>query len=240
MLSEIYTKTGHASHNSILATDVAKIVHFLHSQGWTPATSSNFSYRLEPGGESAAGFAISVSGLDKADFDATDFLDVDPDGHPLALSSNPNNSDPLMRPSAEVLLHAAVYRHYANAHTVLHTHSVNGAVLSLLNETAGSLNICGFEILKAFAGIQSHAETLHLPIFANSQDMVALSTQVAQTLQAYTAQTDAKPVHGFMLAGHGLYAWGETPAQAKRHIEAFEYLFDCLLKLKSHGHTHAF
>lgn len=228
------------------ATEIADIVRFLHAQGWTPATSSNFSYRLEPGGKNAAGFAISVSGLDKADFGPNDFLDVDNDGQPLALSSNPNNANPHARPSAEVLLHAAVYRQYPNANAVLHTHSVNGAVLSLLNEPPGGLgnntplSIRGFELLKAFEGIRSHTETLRLPVFSNSQDMAALSKEVALTLQEHAAQANPEPLHGFLLAGHGLYAWGETPAQAKRHIEAFETLFDCLLKLKAHGYTHAF
>ena len=202
--------------------EVAEVVRFLHAQGWTPATSSNFSCRVNA---EAPVFSISVSGLDKALFSAADFLEVDFEGQPTASKGSDE------RPSAEVLLHRTVYRLYPQACTVLHTHSVNGAVLSLLYEREGGLTIRGFEVMKAFEGLRSHEESLWLPIFPNSQDMTALSADVEQAL---ASRPGGAP--GFLLAGHGLYAWGETPAQAKRHIEAFEYLFDCLLKLRSYGH----
>jgi methylthioribulose-1-phosphate dehydratase len=33
---------------------------------------------------------------------------------------------------------------------------------------------------------------------------------------------------GFLVRGHGLYAWGETLAAAKRHVEGLEFLLSCL------------
>jgi|GEM_PF-6747725 len=36
-------------------------------------------------------------------------------------------------------------------------------------------------------------------------------------------------VPGFLLAGHGLYGWGSSIAEAKRHIEVFEFLMECRL-----------
>ena len=37
-------------------------------------------------------------------------------------------------------------------------------------------------------------------------------------------------VPGFLLAGHGLYAWGATAADARRHVEALEFLLACRLE----------
>ncbi len=34
---------------------------------------------------------------------------------------------------------------------------------------------------------------------------------------------------GFLIAGHGLYAWGATMTDALRHTEAFDFLFACAL-----------
>lgn len=213
----------------IAATDfraeVAEIVRFLHAQGWTPATSSNFSCRSDA---ASPDFFISASGLDKGAFSAGDFLMVDADGYPVA-----SGQGAACRPSAEMLLHRAVYRLFPKMCAVLHTHSANGAVLSLLHEREGGLTLRGFEMLKAFNDTHSHEESLWLPIFSNSQDMPALAAKIERMLAAAVGSAF---VPGFLLAGHGLYAWGETPAQAKRHIEAFEYLFDCLLKLKAHGY----
>lgn len=36
-------------------------------------------------------------------------------------------------------------------------------------------------------------------------------------------------VPGFLIAGHGLYAWGRTVDDALRHVEAFEHLFSCVV-----------
>jgi len=32
--------------------------------------------------------------------------------------------------------------------------------------------------------------------------------------------------HGFLMAGHGLYTWGENLAAARRQIEVLEFLFE--------------
>jgi methylthioribulose-1-phosphate dehydratase len=32
--------------------------------------------------------------------------------------------------------------------------------------------------------------------------------------------------HGFLLSRHGLYTWGESVAEARRHLEALEFLFE--------------
>ena len=63
--------------------------------------------------------------------------------------------------------------------------------------------------------------------------------------QAFTRARDAEagrieqdirrakgPVWGFLLQGHGLYAWGRSTPEALRHLDAFDYLFALSLKLK--------
>jgi methylthioribulose-1-phosphate dehydratase len=52
--------------------------------------------------------------------------------------------------------------------------------------------------------------------------MPALAESVAQTLHKH------KPAHGFLLRRHGLYSWGETVSQAKRHIEILEFLLETM------------
>jgi methylthioribulose-1-phosphate dehydratase len=41
-----------------------------------------------------------------------------------------------------------------------------------------------------------------------------------------------KSIHGFLIAGHGLYTWGSTLAEARRHVEVFEFLFALALRLE--------
>src|SRR5215471_6762198 len=59
-----------------------------------------------------------------------------------------------------------------------------------------------------------------IPIFANDQDIPALARKVEAELGRDPAS------HGFLLSGHGLYTWGEDVAEARRHVEIFEFLFE--------------
>jgi methylthioribulose-1-phosphate dehydratase len=207
-----------------LRQGVADAARAMHAQGWTPATSSNFSAYL-PGHSS---FAISVSGLDKGTLTAHDFLEVDFNGQPV---HTPNTSHDQVHPSAETLLHAAIYQQFPRMQAVLHSHSVNATVLSKLYEAQKGIPLQNFEILKAFAGVKTHEAELWLPIFPNSQDIPVLVGQIGPSLLKF------QPTPGFLLAGHGLYTWGASPTEALRHAQAFEFLFEAILKLRSYGYA---
>ncbi len=191
------------------AVALAEVVRFLAMRGWTPATSSNFSVRLPVPDR----IAISKSGVDKFVFSAEDVMVIDAKGQPVA----PKDA----RPSAETLLHTVLYEQ-PGVGAVLHTHSVNATVLSLSAEA--QIEIEGFELLKGFSGNDSHDLVERVPVFANSQDMAALSNQVRDRIKP--------PIHGFLIAGHGLYTWGRDLAEARRHVETFEFLFECLMKMR--------
>jgi len=194
------------------ARSLAETVRFLAARGWTPATSSNFSVRLPHRPDL---IAISRSGIDKFAFTEAHVMVVDKAGAAVA--------PPDGRPSAETALHALLYEDAAVG-AVLHTHSVNATVLSLADKD--HLAITGFEILKGLAGNQTHDLTEIVPIFPNSQDMEELAEQVR------TRRSGLPGMHGFLVAGHGLYTWGRHLAEARRHVETFEFLFECTMKMR--------
>jgi len=183
----------------------------LAQAGWTPATSSNFSHRLD---ERHA--AITVSGRDKGRLVEDDIMVVDFDGHAVGRP---------LRPSAETLLHTQLYRRYPDIGCVLHTHSPVQTVASRLYADAGHVRLAGYELLKAFHGNTTHETAIDVPVFANTQDMNVLADQVDALL-------DKQPLWGYLIDGHGLYAWGRTMAEARRHLEAFEFLLGCELELR--------
>lgn len=194
--------------------ELAEIIRFLHAKGWTPATSSNFSFRI-----AQDGFFVSESGIDKSIFSEKHFIEVDASGQPV---------NDVRKPSAEVQLHTWIYDH-TDAGCVLHTHSVSNTVLSKLHETDGSVRIHNFELLKALEGITTHEATVEIPVVSNSQNMADIIKELDTRIKG--------PVRGFLIAGHGFYTWGKNISSAKRHMEAFEFLFTCLLKLKKYGST---
>jgi methylthioribulose-1-phosphate dehydratase len=75
-------------------------------------------------------------------------------------------------------------------------------------------------MLKGLEGVKTHEHREWIPILENSQDIPALAGRVTEVLER------VKDVHGFLLSGHGLYTWGVDMAQARRHVEIFEFLFE--------------
>jgi len=198
---------------AILQATVADAVHAVidagrvsAARGWVPATSGNFSARGQDGR-----IAITASGVDKGALTAADVLEIPLDALPPAGSS------------AETGLHLALYRRDPAIGAVVHIHSTHATVLSRRQASAREIRLEGYELLKAFAGIRTHATRLAVPIFPNSQDIAALADEVDRRLGS------APPAPGYLLAGHGLYAWGATMRDALRHAEAFEFLFGCEL-----------
>lgn len=178
---------------------------FFFERGWVPATSGNFSARID-----SERMAITVSGWHKGQLSQEGVLLADLEGRPLT---------PHKRPSAETLLHAALYRHTLEINAIFHTHSIYSTVLSRV--LADELILSDYEVLKAFPGIATHQTALCIPIFPNDQNMGRLAAAV----EAYREQNPATP--GYLIAGHGLYTWGRSVEEACRHVEAFEFLFEC-------------
>jgi methylthioribulose-1-phosphate dehydratase len=87
----------------------------------------------------------------------------------------------------------------------------------------------GWELQKAITGHTTHDSGLDIPVFPNSQDMRDIEARVDAWLDA------GKPLHAYLIDGHGLYTWGRSMAEARRHLEALEFLLACELDLKRLG-----
>jgi methylthioribulose-1-phosphate dehydratase len=180
--------------------------------GWTPATSSNFSMRMDD-----RHAAITVSGRDKGRLSEADVMVVDFSGHPVGSQH---------RPSAETLLHTQLYRRFPEVGCVLHTHSQTQTVAARLFGGAGRVRFEDYELIKAFRGQSTHATSMIVPVLPNNQHMQTLAAQVDVLL-------DAGSLWGYLIDGHGLYAWGSDMAEARRHLEAFEFLLACELQMRT-------
>lgn len=182
-----------------------------HHRGWSLATSSNYSVVT---GRDPLRLLVTCSGFDKGRLTPEQFVIVGEDGKSVRDSGR--------KPSAEVLLHLALARGGA-AGSVLHTHSIWGTLLSEAGAAHGYLEISGYEMLKALAGIATHEVTVRVEIFPNTQDMPDFACRVEKRLC-----DPGRPPLGcaFLIAGHGLYAWGKDLTEARRHIEALEFLFE--------------
>lgn len=190
------------------ATELVQAGQQLYQLGMVPATSGNFSARLSDGS-----LAITVSGAHKGKLSLDDIMRVDQSGSSLDGK----------KPSAETLLHTGIYQQFPDIGVVLHPHSANATVLSLLSKA--HLILQDYELLKAFPGITTHDCKVTVPVLDNNQDITVLS----QLVQPFLEQQDNLP--GYLIRGHGFYTWGKNMEDALRHVEAFEFLFECELKM---------
>jgi methylthioribulose-1-phosphate dehydratase len=194
-----------------LAVELAAVGRGFYARGWVFGTSGNFSAVIS---REPMRLAITSTGLDKGALDASSFIEMDENAR--VLSGNG-------KPSAEALLHVTIVRELG-AGAVLHTHSVCSTVLSGAHAARGGIDFHGYEMLKGLEGVRTHEHREWLPIVANAQDMTVLSGVVTKLLR------ENRGVHGFLLRDHGLYTWGATLPEAKRHVEILEFLMEVLLK----------
>jgi len=179
------------------------------TKGWTPATSSNFSLRIHCAKTQADQVLITRSGCHKGMLTHADFMRLDVTGKPIDAG----------KPSAETGLHLMLYQHCAAISAVLHTHSPQVTVSSMLAKKP-LIEFANYEILKAFPGCTTHETSLILNVYPNDQDISRLVKRIA--LDIATLQIPA-----FLIEGHGLYAWGDSLVDAARHLEAVEFLLHC-------------
>ena len=193
-----------------IAGGLARIAKGFHARGWLLGTSGNLSAVVQ---REPLRLAMSPSGVDKGELMADQVLLIDENARIVSAHGG--------KPSDESLLHIRIVKE-RGAGAVLHTHSIWNTILSDLYASEGAVTIEGYEMLKGLQGVRTHEHTEWLPIIENSQDMPALADAIGKTLNEH------KEAHGFLLRRHGLYAWGETLAQAKRHIEILEFLLETM------------
>lgn len=211
-MSQILPATISASAFEQCADTIADAARELSMLGWTPATSSNFSMRVD-----ADHAAITISGRHKGRLGRGDIMLIDLDGNAVGTDA---------RPSAETALHTQIYRHWPEMNAVLHTHSRTQSVASRLFAAEGAVRLQGWELQKAITGYHTHESVLEIPVFPNTQHMPELVAQVDAWLDA------GKPLHAYLIDGHGIYTWGRDMAETQRHLEALEFLLGCELDLK--------
>ncbi len=199
-----------------LAEDLSFTMAAIHRRGWCDGTGGNFSCVLQ---REPLQLLMAPSGVDKGAVAPEDLIVVD--GQAQVLRGHG-------RASAETLLHLEIVRR-TNAGAVLHTHSQAATLLSSralstdrpsseATVSDGSVVLEQLEMLKGLKGIESHDTCVHLPVLANDQDLRRLSDRAGPLLEGAP--------QGLLIAGHGLYAWGDELFSARRHLEILEFLLE--------------
>ena len=193
-----------------ISEELVSVARGFHARGWLMGTSGNLSAVVE---REPLRLAITASGVDKGALKTEQVLLID--DHVQLVNQTAG------KPSDESLLHVRIVKE-RGAGAVVHTHSIWNTIFSDVYADEGGVRIEGYEMLKGLSGVRTHQYSEWLPIVDNSQDMPALADTISKTLSEH------KSAHGFLIKRHGLYAWGDDLAQAKRHVEILEFLLETI------------
>lgn len=189
-------------------TELAETGREFYRRGWARGGRGNFSVLMA---RRPLRLCITAAGNEKGTLDDTNFLEIDDDAEIL---------QGFGRPSDGTLLHLSIYRLRPKARSILYSQTVSGILLSDKFFVDGSISLQGFDALRSLAGVESHDQTVRVPIVENSTDQIALSHVIENVLM------ENPNIHGIYIRRHGLYSWGETVEEARRNIEIFEFLFE--------------
>ena len=110
---------------------------------------------------------------------------------------------------------------------MIHTHSKAATLLSMAGGSGVAL--AGYELLKGLSGVTTHDHREWLPIVPNRQDWEKGEAAIEEVMRQNPG------AHGFLIRGHGLYTWGVDLGEAFRHLEALEFLLECVLHREAVG-----
>jgi methylthioribulose-1-phosphate dehydratase len=179
-----------------------------YEHGWLLGTSGNLSTKVDDGS-----FLVTASGRDKGRLSPEDFVHCQVD-------AEITSDDPNIKPSAETEIHQVIYRHIPEAGAVYHVHEPYSAFCSERDSYIGATIMAGAEMIKGL-GLWEDDPRVRISIFTNHFDV----SKIAADIDDHLEDPKNRRVPGVNIRNHGFYAWGETPFEAKRHVETFAYLF---------------
>ncbi|KGA95702.1 methylthioribulose-1-phosphate dehydratase [Alkalihalobacillus alcalophilus ATCC 27647 = CGMCC 1.3604] len=195
--------------------ELADIKEELAARDWFPGTSGNLSIKVS---SDPLTFLVTASGKDKRKRTDEDFLLV----NELGLAVEETH----LKPSAETLLHTEIYQN-TDAGCSLHIHTLDNNLISDLYGDQGFITFKGQELIKAF-GIWDEGGEITLPIIKNYAEIPKLAKELANQITPH--------IKGVLIRNHGITVWGRTGFEAKKHLEAFEFL--CSFHLRQLQYKH--
>ncbi|WP_391205898.1 methylthioribulose 1-phosphate dehydratase [Psychrobacillus sp. L4] len=190
--------------------ELADIKDELAARDWFMGTSGNLAIKVS---DTPIEFLVTASGKDKYKRTSEDFLLVNASGNPA------QNTD--LKPSAETLLHCAIYS-TTSAGCSLHVHTVANNVISELYGEQGKIDFQDQELIKAF-GMWEEDDILTIPIIPNHAHIPQLAEEFKSHIHANKGAV--------LIRNHGITVWGKDAFEAKKLLEACEFLFQYQLTL---------
>ncbi len=202
---------------------ICELCRQFYGLGWVSGTGGGISIRGE------SGIFMAPSGVQKERIAPEDVFVLDAsDLSGCTVLTPPANSN--LRVSECQPLFFNAYR-MRDAGAVIHSHSVWAVLAARLfspRGEPGSFECQGLEMQKGLRG-KGCFDTVRIPIIANTPREAQLTESMAGAIEAHP------DVDAVLVAGHGVYVWGDTWIKAKTQAECLDYLFRATVELHRLG-----
>jgi len=185
----------------------------MYALGWASGTGGGISIR-DP-----AGIWVAPSGVQKERIEPGDVFLLDAESLEEArVLKTARDSRKRISECTPLFLNAYRQR---GAGAVLHSHSLWAVLAARLASPSGEAGVFVSQGLEMQKGLRAKGcfETVRVPIIPNTARESQLRDSMATAIEAHP------DVDAVLVAGHGVYVWGETWAQAKTQAECYDYLF---------------
>ncbi|PSC73334.1 putative bifunctional methylthioribulose-1-phosphate dehydratase enolase-phosphatase E1 [Micractinium conductrix] len=204
---------------------VAELCANLYTQGHVSGTGGGISIKVPtPGGDR---IVMAPSGVQKERMRAEDMFVLDTAGavvHTPEARPAPYKP-PKLSECAPLFMSAFELR---GAGAVLHGHSMNAFLATLLHPEAPELRVTHCEMIKGIAG-QGFYSVHCIPIIENTARECELTDRLREAIAAYPQ------ANAVLVRRHGVYVWGKNWIEAKTQFECYEYLFEAAVRMHQMG-----
>jgi len=189
---------------------ICELCRTFYQLGWSSGTGGGISIK------EGSSIYMAPSGIQKERMQPEDIFELDLSG---TIISDPGHELKLSQ-CAPIF-----YKFYdlRQAGAVLHSHSKNAVLITILNKDKNVFSVSGMEMIKGIQGRRA-SDILEIPIIENTDFECDLTDTIAEALVAYPQSPAVLVRH------HGIYVSGRTWTQAKTQAECLDYLFDIELQ----------
>ncbi|MEM9456839.1 MAG: methylthioribulose 1-phosphate dehydratase [Myxococcota bacterium] len=197
---------------------ICELCRQFYGLGWVSGTGGGISIRAE------AGIYMAPSGVQKERIAPEDIYLLDGQQLDRCEVRRAPATAGLKISECQPLFYNAFRERGAGA--VIHSHSLWAVLAARVASPDGRAGVFACEGLEMQKGLRGKGcfERVEVPIIANTAREAELTESMAMAMRSHP------DVDAVIVAGHGVYVWGQTWVQAKTQAECYDYLFRAVVE----------
>jgi methylthioribulose-1-phosphate dehydratase len=201
--------------NLAVRQQICDLCRLFWQQGWASGTGGGISVR------SGDTIFMAPSGVEKENIRPEQIFELDLAGRVTSPPAGP------FKLTACAPLFLAAFKH-RNAGAVLHAHSLDVVLASMLVPPGEPLRLTRLEMMKGLEGV-GYFDTHEIPVIDNTALEHELEARLERAILAFPK------ANAVIVRNHGVYIWGRDVVHAKTQAECLDWLCKAVVRMHALG-----